>query len=113
MVVFGGVPWKCEKSLECGEISSADFVPLERVAVKTVPSAGLWGGAGHMSEMEGEKSDCSKQGMRDNLRGQASQEGGWGWWSISLWKVLRERNALVNRRASSPAQILMGGEVKR
>ena len=78
MVVFGGVPWKCEKSLECGEISSADFVPLERVAVKTVPSTGLWGGAGHMSEMEGEKSDCSKQGMRDNLRGQASQEGGWG-----------------------------------
>lgn len=35
MVVFGGVPWKCEKSLESGEISSADFVPLERVAVKT------------------------------------------------------------------------------
>lgn len=73
MVVFGGVPWKCEKSLESGEISSADFVPLERVAVKTVPSTGLWGGAGHMSEMEGEKSDCSKQGLSDNLRKQASQ----------------------------------------
>ena len=26
-----------------------------------------------MSEMEGEKSDCSKQGMSDNLREQASQ----------------------------------------
>ena len=26
-----------------------------------------------MSEMEGEKSDCSKQGMRDNLRKQESQ----------------------------------------
>ena len=41
--------------------------------MKTVPSTGLWGGAGHMSEMEGENSDCSKQGMRDNLRKQASQ----------------------------------------
>ena len=28
MGVFGGVPWECEKSLELGEIPSADFVPV-------------------------------------------------------------------------------------
>lgn len=53
MGAFGGVPQKCEKSSEFGEIWSADFVTGQMGALETVPSTSLWGGARYIREWRG------------------------------------------------------------